>query len=521
MTKLIIKSHIHKRLLTLFLALLCSFALTATEQNNHVIISGQVINMEYGNPVVSHTIHIESSASKGGLSNYYKTIQTNQEGYYFDTICTSEVKGALTIYTNDYNGKTIDTNVFFRFMDNENKLIIADFLIYMPYYSGKPQARFKCYQKQGDDKYKFNFIDKTIAENKISYHWNFGDGTISNIQNPTHTYQNSGLFKVVFTVNCLVDNEIVTSEISKQIYIGKRDFYHLGGHAFINNFPIDKGNAYLYMLDSADNYYSVDTVEFDTLGYYFFYHIPKGKYIVKVEPTCESQYYSVLLPTYYGDELFWQDCKIVDFTSTSWEYDINLILANGSSLGEGSISGNVAYEEMFMSVNNVSAQGVNIYLFDDFDNLLSCNYSDNNGDFGFDLVETNTYWIYPEITGISAEKIKVVLTNESPIVDNIEIKIQNGINSIFPNDDLVENNIVGLPYPNPANDVINISINAPNAVDVTYFIYDMYGKNIFSGKENMVSNSFKIHTDNINNGSYIIRTVINKDAYDRTFIIAK
>lgn len=39
-------------------------------------------------------------------------------------------------------------------------------------------------------------IDGTI----VSYFWNFGDGGISNLQNPSHTYKNEGIYQVTFVV---------------------------------------------------------------------------------------------------------------------------------------------------------------------------------------------------------------------------------------------------------------------------------------------------------------------------------
>ena len=39
-----------------------------------------------------------------------------------------------------------------------------------------------------------------IDDNIVSYHWDFGDGTTSNEQNPNHVYSHSGIYNVEFTV---------------------------------------------------------------------------------------------------------------------------------------------------------------------------------------------------------------------------------------------------------------------------------------------------------------------------------
>lgn len=46
--------------------------------------------------------------------------------------------------------------------------------------------------------YIVNFKDTTYG-NPVSWSWNFGDGTISSLQNPIHTYSKSGFYTVVYT----------------------------------------------------------------------------------------------------------------------------------------------------------------------------------------------------------------------------------------------------------------------------------------------------------------------------------
>ncbi|HEY2583357.1 MAG TPA: PKD domain-containing protein, partial [Mucilaginibacter sp.] len=46
--------------------------------------------------------------------------------------------------------------------------------------------------------YSFSFIDKTTGIPKY-WNWNFGDGTASTLQNPNHTYLDTGIYKVTLT----------------------------------------------------------------------------------------------------------------------------------------------------------------------------------------------------------------------------------------------------------------------------------------------------------------------------------
>ena len=507
---------------TILLILISNFSVASNEMN-FVVVSGQVTNMEYGNPVEGHPVYIVSDSTHRGLVGYSNMIITNDEGYYIDTIYTTEDKGSLVVYTFDHYGESIDTTVHFRFIDRGNSVIIANFSIFLPYQAEQLQAKFKYFQKSGGDKNRFSFFDQTNNNNIISWHWDFGDGTSSATQNPIHVYSTHGLYKITFTVTAMVNNMPKTSIITQQVYITDREYYHLGGHVFSEYFPIDLGYAFLYMVDSLDNYIPIDTISFDTLGYYYFYQIPQGKYLVKVEPMRDSEYYGILLPTYYGDKLFWDEAELIELNTTSWEYDIVLSHSGGIINGGGSISGNIEYIDLPRSVKEYNAAGVNIYLFDDLDNLLTYHYSDEEGNFIFDLLELNTYWLYPEVTGIHADRIRVELTPETPDI-NIEITIQaNGISYVLPDEGLIQNKVVGLPYPNPVSGTLNIPIDSAPGSKVSYVIFDAYGHTISSKEIDITfsSNSYQVNTTSLKNGSYILRTRVDDVTYDQVFIVVK
>jgi hypothetical protein len=55
--------------------------------------------------------------------------------------------------------------------------------------------------------------------------------------------------------------------------------YSFGGHVFSGDFPISLGYAFLY--DYNNDLNLIDTAVIDTLGYYYFYRVPEGEYLVK------------------------------------------------------------------------------------------------------------------------------------------------------------------------------------------------------------------------------------------------
>lgn len=83
-----------------------------------------------------------------------------------------------------------------------------------------PQADFSIDISTGLTPLSVNFTDQSTPGSGTisSWHWTFGDGSVSNIQNPSHTYSNPGTYPVTLTVinsyslsNTLCINECVTT----------------------------------------------------------------------------------------------------------------------------------------------------------------------------------------------------------------------------------------------------------------------------------------------------------------------
>jgi PKD repeat protein len=46
-----------------------------------------------------------------------------------------------------------------------------------------------------------NFVFSNVSENAVTYNWNFGDGTESEVKYPVHNYGTNGKFEVLLIVN--------------------------------------------------------------------------------------------------------------------------------------------------------------------------------------------------------------------------------------------------------------------------------------------------------------------------------
>lgn len=66
-----------------------------------------------------------------------------------------------------------------------------------------------------------NFLVKSNLP-LINYAWDFGDGNTSTVQTNkiTHTYKQSGVYKVVLKVS---GSDGMTNEVSKNVFIGEKD----------------------------------------------------------------------------------------------------------------------------------------------------------------------------------------------------------------------------------------------------------------------------------------------------------
>src|SRR5690606_14033088 len=75
----------------------------------------------------------------------------------------------------------------------EDSLLKTDFVTIQP-----PKAAMTV-KRNCNDRYTVTFSDRSTGA--ISWHWDFGDGTSSDVQNPpAHHYSQKGAYKVTLTV---------------------------------------------------------------------------------------------------------------------------------------------------------------------------------------------------------------------------------------------------------------------------------------------------------------------------------
>lgn len=453
-----------------------------TYQKN-IYISGQVTNSLTGAPIPDHQVFITADSSLNHGYTYYATAKTDVNGFFRDTIVTASNDGIISFYLFDFNNVQVNLDRYYRFIWESEYEMIADMSIYDPYTVTEFQANFNSENDPlQDNPLKVIFRDQSIGQTIKSWEWDFGDGNYSEIQDPEHTYERPGMYMVKLTISSLPPEyeHFMISTIIKQVQVGYGGFSHLGGHVFANQFPIDFGLAYLYTYDENEHLVPIDTTEIDTLGYYYFYQLPVGKYLTKTRLQASSVLYGQFMPTYLGNVYDWAQAKSVFLTNDNWECDITLIPSIEAASGKGQIIGQIAYDTSRTTMAIIPAGDIEILLLNEQGFNLSCGLSDMEGYFIFSNLAYGTYQLFPDVAGVHTSPMYVTITEEKPSASDVSLVILPGEITFSIHEQPVSDFIgqVFQLYPNPARDHARINLLMKKSSDLILLITDLQGRTI-------------------------------------------
>ena len=171
-------------------------ALGAIAQSNDMFISGYVYEENTGLPISGAQVCVSTDSSNVNFY-YYDCTTTNSNGYYSFSIPNGSVTGPnieYTVFTWDCNNLYTDTVV--ANMQGTVDTAPVDFSI--------------CYNNQScqaDFSYTYGFVggvafNYTGSPNSpASFYWDFGDGSSSTLQNPSHNYNSQGPWFVTLTIS--------------------------------------------------------------------------------------------------------------------------------------------------------------------------------------------------------------------------------------------------------------------------------------------------------------------------------
>ncbi len=159
----------------------------------------------------------------GEVWNYIRSNNPNINLYQSDGSHPSEAGSylaACTFYTALFKRDVI-TASFDYTLDSQNAAIVRaavsevffDSLSNYNYTENNPQAMFRYTIGQGLN--EAEFINSSM--NTDSYSWDFGDGSVSNAELPTHSYQNDGLYTITLDASDCDLDTVYHSVMQKQI----------------------------------------------------------------------------------------------------------------------------------------------------------------------------------------------------------------------------------------------------------------------------------------------------------------
>lgn len=322
--------------------------------------------------------------------------------------------------------------------------------------------------------YYFWFMNQTYAVAGIYYsYWSFGDGTNSIEPNPQHEYSTPGTYEVCLNI---VTPDSCSDSYCESIVIGGGT-YSVSGNVYANGNLVS--NAAVLLMGETGSIYS----ESVSSGYYEFTNVAEDTYIIYAIPSFVQ--YPNYVPTYYESSVFWVDAIEVPVSDNVTGADINLIGFNWLPTGTGTITGNVVWNDSTSTSTykdrlGPSVEDITILLMTLDDNVLIYTSTDAQGYFEFKTLPYGTYKVYTELTGHITYPAIVTLDETNYTVQGIQIII-NGSTIVVGIDDSTENSTDNFSvFPNPVNDLLNLSILSNKPTDINVAILNALGQTVHS-----------------------------------------
>ncbi len=353
--------------------------------------------------------------------------------------------------------------------------------------------------------YQFTNLSTSQDSNATSYFWEFGDSTFSTAANPSKTYNGPGPWVVCLTVT---DSSTGCMDFTCQV-VG--DSVNLGlsisGLVLQNGLPALNGIAYLIEHDSAAGTLTLIDSTFIGGSYYHFQNVQPGTYLVKAALLPGSPGYSSFLPTYLGDELFWDDAiSTIVGGYPVVNPSINLILGNNPG-GPGFIGGLVSQGA---NKKGDPMTNVSILLLDADYNPVTHVATDANGEFILENLAYGTYHVFVEMPGAHGEHFTVTLSADNPSHSGVEFEVSDNQITVTGLDLL--SSVKGLTaYPNPTESILNVSWNQVEMAEAHLTLRNALGQEMMRRDLGRVAGQVEetLSLDQLPAGIYLLEVGVN------------
>jgi hypothetical protein len=331
----------------------------------------------------------------------------------------------------------------------------------------------------------YHFKDLS-AGNINSWYWDFGDGSHSTEQNPSHQYNDGGTYHVCLSVADLTDPDNCSDQSCQDIIT--LEYFSLGGLVYAGEYPLnnpvmagDTGIASLYRIVNQQIVF-VEDHYFQDYGYYWFGYLFPGEYIIKVGLTPGSTHSDDYFTTYFGDNISWTKANLLSISTASlYAAEIHLIPVQPLATGQGIIRGYVNFEQdIEFSMPPISQTTV---ILSDIDHKpLQFTHPNPAGYFEITGVPYGSYFLTADATGKPSSTVSISLTESSPIEDGINLTVFGSNQNFIPEgtDNSVSLNRV---YPDPVKDNLHIKVYSGISSPVDIRVIDVTGKCFYQHAE--------------------------------------
>ena len=352
-------------------------------------------------------------------------------------------------------------------------------------------------------KKKVYFTDLSTSSSTISYRWwSFGDGTYSQLKNPSHAYHFNYDTTVMVSLYIRSSNGC-TDSIFKFINVpGYLPLFNMSGTVAGKNELLPQGIIVLYK--KADNgYFNLVDANIVSNGLFSFDHLSTGKYLLYAIPDMYST--GKYLPTYYVNKVHWADAQIIDLKSNVYGLTLQMVSVK-SLIGPAKTSGKIVYTGAVeqKSLKSGLAVTFQVNLYTESESIITSVTPDASGNFAFESLPYGKYIVRVEYPNLIADDLIVNLTPEAPEANNLEIVINNNITSVS---SLSQSNKI-IVY-NVSTDQIAVRLTTSGKYVVS--LTDISGQVIMNNQVDFEANTDKIiSTGSLSTGIYILK-LQNKD----------
>jgi hypothetical protein len=262
-------------------------------------------------------------------------------------------------------------------------------------------------------------------------------------------------------------------------------YYNLGGHLFAGEYPInnpvstgDTGIIFLYRLNN-NKIIPTDTTQFSNLGYFVFFQLMEGEYLLKASLTSTSTNYKNYFPTYFTSTLRWNSSNHLELIDSNFfEANIRLLPIVSNILGTASMKGYVVQassEQNFQKVQNAE-----VLLFNDKMDPLTFCFSDITGRFSFSNLPYGTYNLMVESVGRYPALLSITLDENHIGFDSLQLELLSHAPATVEELGNHPGTTISKVFPNPTEDNINIVIRTTEPENLNFSIFSLNGQKVIS-----------------------------------------